>query len=45
MSSMALNSFDTPPRSSLGIYLKETHYELLRVERGRAEAPPFKILG
>jgi len=40
MSSMALNSFDTPPRSSLGIYLKETHYELLRMVRNPGIAVP-----
>jgi ABC-2 type transport system permease protein len=45
MNAMALNSIHTTaPRGSLGIYLKETQYELLRIVRNPGIAVPVLVL-
>jgi len=45
MNAMALNSIEaTAPRSGLGIYLKETQYELLRMVRNPGIAIPVLVL-
>src|SRR6478735_2371165 len=45
MNAMALNSIHTTaPRGSLGIYLKETQYELLRMVRNPGIAVPVLVM-